>query len=125
MRLAPTRVSSDGRIMEWLQEYKEPEPHHRHVSHLWGLYPANEISADKTPELAQAARRSLEVRGDDGVGWSLAYKVALWARLHDGERAYALIRKALNPANGMEIRLHDDGRRCLSKPLRRLPAISN
>jgi len=108
-QLAPSRIGSDGRIMEWLEEYKEPEPHHRHVSHLWGLYPGNEISPEKTPKLAEAARRSLEMRGDDGVGWSLAYKVALWARLRNGERAYALIRKALNPAEGMEIRYDGGG----------------
>jgi alpha-L-fucosidase 2 len=108
-RLAPTRVGSDGRLMEWLEEYKEPEPHHRHVSHLWGLYPGNEISPGRTPELAQAARRSLEMRGDDGVGWSLAYKVALWARLRDGDRAWALVRKALNPADGLEIRYDGGG----------------
>lgn len=108
-RLAPTRIGSDGRIMEWLEEYKEPEPQHRHVSHLWGLYPGSEISPEKTPELSQAARRSLEMRGDDGVGWSLAYKVALWARLRDGDRAYALVRKALNPAEGMEIRYDGGG----------------
>ena len=108
-RLAPTRIGSDGRVMEWLEEYKEPEPKHRHVSHLWGLYPGNEISPEKTPELAQAARRSLETRGDDGVGWSLAYKAALWARLRDGERAYTLIHKALSPAAGMEIRYDGGG----------------
>jgi alpha-L-fucosidase 2 len=107
--LAPTRIGSDGRIMEWLEEYKEPEPRHRHVSHLWGLYPGNEISPESTPELAQAARRSLEMRGDDGVGWSLAYKVALWARLRDGDHAYALVRKALSPAEGMEIRYDGGG----------------
>ena len=73
-QLAPTQISSDGRIMEWLQEYAETEPQHRHVSHLWGLYPGDEISPYTTPELAEAARKSLEVRGDDGVGWSLAYK---------------------------------------------------
>ena len=71
-RLAPTQIGSDGRIMEWLEEYKEPEPHHRHVSHLWSLYPGNEISPDTTPDFAKAAGKSLEVRGDDGVGWSLA-----------------------------------------------------
>ena len=63
-RLAPTQLSSDGRIMEWLQEYAEVEPQHRHVSHLWGLYPADEISPHTTPKLAQVARKSLEVRGD-------------------------------------------------------------
>jgi alpha-L-fucosidase 2 len=108
-RLAPTRIGPDGRIMEWLEPYQEPEPHHRHVSHLWGLYPGNEISPETTPELAQAARRSLEMRGDDGVGWSLAYKVALWARLRDGEHAYSLVRKALNLTEGLEMRYDGGG----------------
>ena len=108
-RLAPTRVGSDGRIMEWLEEYKEPEPHHRHLSHLWGLYPGNEISSRTTPELARATRRSLEARGDDGVGWSLAFKVALWARLRDGDRAYSLVRRALSPATDLGIRYDSVG----------------
>jgi alpha-L-fucosidase 2 len=108
-KLAPTQIGSDGRIMEWLEEYREPEPRHRHVSHLWGLYPADEISAFGTPELARAARKSLEVRGDDGVGWSIAYKAALWARLRDGERAWGCIRKAMQPAYGMEIRYDGGG----------------
>ncbi|HWQ93413.1 MAG TPA: glycoside hydrolase family 95 protein [Clostridia bacterium] len=108
-RLAPTRIGSDGRIMEWLEEYSEPEPKHRHVSHLWGLYPGNEISPNTTPELAEAARKSLEVRGDDGVGWSLAYKIALWARLQDGNRAWALLSKALNPVTDLNIRYDGGG----------------
>jgi len=95
--------------MEWLDEYREPEPHHRHVSHLWALYPGNEISPAKTPNLAEGARRSLETRGDDGVGWSLAYKLALWARLRDGEHAYALLRKALSPVDQMEVRYDGGG----------------
>jgi alpha-L-fucosidase 2 len=61
-RLMPTSIGRDGRIMEWLQEYEEVEPHHRHVSHLYGLYPGNEISLDKTPELAEAARKTLLAR---------------------------------------------------------------
>jgi alpha-L-fucosidase 2 len=108
-RLAPTRIGSDGRVMEWPEEYAEPDLHHRHVSHLWGLYPGDEITPDRTPELAKAARKSLEMRGDDGVGWSLAYKVALWARLEDGDRAWQLMRKALNPATGLEIRYDSGG----------------
>jgi alpha-L-fucosidase 2 len=108
-RLAPTQIGSDGRIMEWLEEYAEPEPKHRHMSHLWGLYPGDEISPASTPDLAQAARKSLDARGDDGVGWSLAYKVALWARLGDGNRAYSLVRKALAPADGLEIRYDGGG----------------
>ncbi|MDR3456280.1 MAG: glycoside hydrolase family 95 protein [Verrucomicrobiae bacterium] len=108
-RLAPTRVSSDGRIMEWLQEYVETEPQHRHVSHLWGLYPGDEISPYTTPRLAQAARKSLEVRGDDGVGWSLAFKAALWARLGDGNHAWLFVRKALFPVTTQEIRYDNGG----------------
>src|SRR5258706_726998 len=108
-KLAPTQISSDGRIMEWLEEYREPELHHRHVSHLWGLYPGDEISCETTPDLAAAARKSLEVRGDDGVGWSLGLKLALWARLRDGERASALLRKALSPVTDLGIRYDAGG----------------
>jgi hypothetical protein len=108
-RLAPTQISSDGRIMEWLQEYAEPEPQHRHVSHLWGLYPGDEISLATTPALAQAARKSLEVRGDDGVGWSLAYKAALWTRLGDGNHAWRLVQNALFPVTSQEIRYDKGG----------------
>ncbi|MDB6122649.1 MAG: hypothetical protein JWQ71_1642 [Pedosphaera sp.] len=96
-RLMPTPIGSDGRIMEWPEEYTEPDPHHRHISHLWGLYPGDEISPDTTPELAKAARKTLEARGDDGVGWSLAYKAVLWARLGDGNHAWAIVRHELNP----------------------------
>ena len=108
-RLAPTRIGTNGRILEWPEEYREPDLHHRHVSHLWGLYPGDEISPDTTPDLAQAARKTLEVRGDDGVGWSLAYKAALWARLQDGDHAWRLVRQALQPASGREIRYDAGG----------------
>ena len=108
-RIAPTPIGSDGRIMEWPQEHPELDPHHRHISHLWGLYPGSEISPDVTPELARAACKTLEVRGDDGVGWSLAYKAALWARLQDGNHAWLLVRKALQPARGMDIRYDGGG----------------
>jgi alpha-L-fucosidase 2 len=108
-RLAPTQISSDGRIMEWLQEYAEPEPQHRHISHLWGLYPGDEISPYTTPKLAQAARKSLEVRGDESVGWSLAFKAALWTRLGDGNHAWLLVRKALFPVTSKEIRYDNGG----------------
>jgi alpha-L-fucosidase 2 len=96
-RLAPTRVGSDGRVLEWLEEYGEPEPTHRHVSHLWGLYPGDEITPGQTPQLADAARKSLEARGDVSTGWSLAHKMNLWARLGDGERAHKLLRLLLTP----------------------------
>ena len=96
-RLAPTRVARDGRVMEWLEEYGEPEPTHRHVSHLWGLYPGEEITPEGTPQLAAAARKTLEARGDVSTGWSLAHKMNLWARLGDGERAHKLLRLLLTP----------------------------
>lgn len=97
-RLAPNIIGPDGRLQEWLQPYKEPEPQHRHVSHLYGLYPASEISPDRTPKLAEAARKSLEARSDIGTGWSLAWKVNFWARLLDGNRAEHLLRNLLRPA---------------------------
>ncbi|HWS89681.1 MAG TPA: glycoside hydrolase family 95 protein [Pyrinomonadaceae bacterium] len=96
-RLAPSRVARDGRVMEWLEEYGEPEPTHRHVSHLWGLYPGDEITPGRTPQLADAARKTLEARGDVSTGWSLAHKMNLWARLGDGERAHKLLRLLLTP----------------------------
>jgi alpha-L-fucosidase 2 len=97
-RLAPTRIAADGRIMEWLEDYREDDPHHRHVSHLWGLYPGFEINRQTTPALAAAARKSLEARGDSGTGWGIAYKAALWARLGDGNRACRLLANLLQPA---------------------------
>jgi alpha-L-fucosidase 2 len=96
-RLAPTRAASDGRVMEWLEEYAEPEPRHRHVSHLWALYPGSEITRERTPELAEAARKTLERRGDASTGWSLAHKINLWARLGDGDRAHQLLRLLFQP----------------------------
>ncbi|MDR2764217.1 MAG: glycoside hydrolase family 95 protein [Tannerella sp.] len=96
-RLMPTTIGPDGRIMEWLEPFKESEPHHRHVSHLYGLYPASEITPDRTPDLAEAARKTLEARGDESTGWSMAWKVNFWARLRDGEHAYKLLTDLLTP----------------------------
>lgn len=96
-RLMPNRVASDGRLMEWSEEYREAEPEHRHVSHLFGLYPAAQITRSE-PELIEAARRSLEVRGDGGTGWSRAWKICFWARLGDGNRAQRLLGNLLEPA---------------------------
>jgi len=101
-RLPPTRIGSDGRVMEWLAEYEEPDPHHRHVSHLWGLYPGDEIDPRTTPELAAAARKTLNARGDGGTGWGLAFKLALWSRLGDGSRAHDILRSLLKPATGLD-----------------------
>jgi alpha-L-fucosidase 2 len=90
-RLPPYRVGRRGQLQEWSEDFEEPEPHHRHVSHLIGLHPGRSITPDETPALAAAVRRSLELRGDDSTGWSMAWKVNLWARLADGDRAHRLI----------------------------------
>ncbi len=97
-KLPPNRIGSDGRLMEWLEEYEEEDPHHRHTSHLYGLHPGNQITPEQTPELAEAARKSLERRGDGGTGWSRAWKVNFWARLHDGNHAFTLLKNLLEPA---------------------------
>lgn len=96
-KLPPNRIGSDGRLMEWLEEYEETDPRHRHVSHLYGLHPGMEITPETTPDLAQAARKSLERRGDGGTGWSRAWKINFWARLHDGNHAFLLLRNLLQP----------------------------
>jgi alpha-L-fucosidase 2 len=90
-RLPPLVITSSGRLAEWDRDYEEWEPQHRHVSHLYGLHPAAEIDPESTPELASAARRTLEVRTDVGTGWSLAWKINFWARLRDAEHAHRLI----------------------------------
>jgi alpha-L-fucosidase 2 len=91
-RLAPIRISSaTGRILEWAEDYKENDPHHRHTSHLFGLYPGTQITTLGTPELAEAARKTLVARGDDGTGWGLAWKINMWNRLQDGDHAYKLL----------------------------------
>ncbi|MDR2463405.1 MAG: glycoside hydrolase family 95 protein [Verrucomicrobiales bacterium] len=93
-RLAPVRISESGRVMEWIEDYKETHLEHRHVSHLYGLYPANMITT-ATPELFAAARKSLSVRGDAATGWSLGWKLNMWSRLRDGDRAHVLLTNLL------------------------------
>jgi alpha-L-fucosidase 2 len=95
-RLAPNRIGPDGRLQEWLEPYPEPEPTHRHTSHLYGLYPNYEITRRGTPGLAEACRKSLEVRGDTSNGWALAWRVNFWARLGDGDRAHKLLQALLH-----------------------------
>ncbi len=87
-RLAPSLVGKDGTLQEWTEDYGQLEDKHRHFSHLYGLYPGNVISAKRTPELVEPVKKVLEQRGDGGTGWSRGWKVALWARLYDGNRAY-------------------------------------
>ena len=103
-RLSPLRIGSDGRLMEWSEEFKEAEPGHRHMSHLFGLHPGRQISIRQTPELAQAARRTIDYRlahGSGHTGWSRAWIINFFARLEDGEKAYenlvALLRNSTLP----------------------------
>ncbi len=84
-------IGSDGRLMEWDQEFTEQDPHHRHVSHLYGLYPGHSITKETSPELVDAVKQSLITRGDEGTGWSLAWKVNLWACLGDAEHALKIL----------------------------------
>lgn len=99
-RLAPDRVGKAGQLQEWLEDWDEaaPEQDHRHVSHLYALYPGHQIDPDRTPELAAAAKVSLNRRGDQSTGWATAWRIALWARLRDGERAHFILRGLLGPA---------------------------
>jgi alpha-L-fucosidase 2 len=99
-RLAAPRVGSWGQLLEWLEEKEDPvldtpADTHRHVSHLFGLFPGHQISPARTPRLAAAARRTLDARGDAGTGWSMAWKMAMWARLYEGDRAYRMLRGVL------------------------------
>ena len=104
VRLPPAQVGKAGQLQEWLDDWdlEAPERQHRHVSHLYGLFPSNQITQRGTPDLFAAARKSLELRGDVGTGWSLAWKINLWARLRDGDRAYLLLQKALSPVYAKE-----------------------
>jgi alpha-L-fucosidase 2 len=98
-KLPPTRVGKHGQIMEWLEDYDEYEVHHRHISPLYGLHPAGQISRYRTPELAEAARVTLQRRGDESTGWSMAWKINFWARLGDGNHAYKLLKDLLRPVS--------------------------
>lgn len=97
-QLAPNQISpTDGGIQEWLADWKSPEPQHRHVSHLFGLHPYDEITPWDSPELLSAAKKTLELRGDGGTGWSKAWKVCFWARTGDGNHALKMLKGLLMP----------------------------
>ena len=94
-QLAPMKVGSWGQLQEWLDDVDDPKDDHRHFSHLYGLYPSNQITASRTPELFEAAKVSLQHRGDVSTGWSMGWKVCSWARFFDGNHAYKLIQDQL------------------------------
>ena len=97
-RLPPTKTGKYGQITEWLQDWDDPSNHNRHISHLYGLFPSAQITPEETPDLIKGARVTLEQRGDDATGWSLAWKINFWARMHDGDHAYKMIRMLLTPS---------------------------
>lgn len=97
--LPPDRIGHAGQLQEWLEDWdmQAPEMDHRHVSHLYALYPSRQIDPDLTPELAAAARRSLEIRGDNATGWGIGWRINLWARLRDGDHAHGVVQLLLSP----------------------------
>ena len=95
-RLLPLQIGSRGQLQEWAADLQETDPHHRHTSHLFGVYPGREITP-AAPALFAAARKSLELRGDDGTGWSLGWRINLWARFGDGNHAYIFVQHLLRP----------------------------
>jgi alpha-L-fucosidase 2 len=98
-KLIPNRVGGQGQLMEWKDDWDAgaKDLHHRHVSHLFGLYPDSQINLDDTPGLAAAVRKSLEIRGDKATGWATAWRINLWARLRDGNHAHSILRFLLGP----------------------------
>ena len=100
--IAPFRIGSKGQLLEWDGEYEEVEPEHRHASHMYALHPSRQISPTKTPALAEACRQTLRLRGDEGTGWSLGWKINIWAHLHDGDHALKLIKRQLQLVESVE-----------------------
>jgi alpha-L-fucosidase 2 len=97
-QLAPNQIGKYGQLQEWLEDKDDPTDTHRHVSHLWGVFPGTDIGGDTAAAMMRAARKSLLLRGDEGTGWSLAWKVNLWARFRDGNHALRILEKLLSPA---------------------------
>lgn len=94
-RMHPYKIGKKGNLQEWYYDWEDVDPQHRHQSHLFGLFPGNQITPDKTPALADACRRTLEIKGDETTGWSKGWRINLWARLYDGNHAYKMYRELL------------------------------
>ena len=107
-KIAPNQIGQYGQLQEWLEDKDDPENKHRHVSHLWGLHPGNEIHPLTTPELAEACKVTLSQRGDGGTGWSRAWKINFWARLLDGDHSFLILKNLMVPSVNSETG-HDDG----------------
>jgi alpha-L-fucosidase 2 len=108
-RLAPMHVGQYGQLQEWLDDIDDPKDNHRHISHLYGLFPSNQISPYRTPELYSAAKTTLVHRGDVSTGWSMGWKVNWWARLLEGDHAYKLIQSQLSPVSTTGTRYEGGG----------------
>ena len=98
-QIAPNQVGQYGQLQEWMEDKDDPKNQHRHVSHLWGVYPGSEITPYGTPDLFKAARQSLIFRGDAATGWSMGWKINLWARFLDGDHAYKILQNLITPAS--------------------------
>ncbi|MEY3432843.1 MAG: hypothetical protein RL131_779, partial [Bacteroidota bacterium] len=109
--LHPYTIGKKGNLQEWYYDWEDNDPKHRHISHLFGLYPGTSITLSKNPQLVDAVKRSLELRTNNGTGWSIAWKINLWARLQNGERAYDAIKKILTyyPADNNEVKMAGGG----------------
>lgn len=108
-RLPPMQIGKYHQLQEWLQDWDDPHDKHRHISHLYGLYPSNQISPLHTPELFSAARVTMEQRGDPSTGWSMNWKINIWARLLDGDRAFKLMRDQIKPAMTLDGSVNESG----------------
>ncbi|MDR3297722.1 MAG: glycoside hydrolase family 95 protein [Prevotellaceae bacterium] len=108
-QLPPMQIGQHSQLQEWLHDWDDPDDKHRHVSHLWGLFPGCQISPYRTPQLFEAAKQSLVYRGDVSTGWSMGWKVCLWARLLDGNHAAKLIADQLSPARPISARKESGG----------------
>ena len=108
-KLLPLRIGRLWQLQEWKEDLDDPENKHRHLSHLFALYPGKQISTIKTPELAEAARKSLVARGNEGTGWSIGWKINFWARLHNSFNAYTMLRRALKLTGDKSVNMSDGG----------------
>jgi alpha-L-fucosidase 2 len=108
-RLAPMQIGQHGQLQEWLDDIDDPKDDHRHISHLYGLFPSNQISPYRTPQLYSAAKTTLMHRGDVSTGWSMGWKVNWWARMLDGNHAYKLIQNQLSPVSTVGTRYEGGG----------------
>ena len=111
MQLHPYTVGRKGNLQEWYYDWEDADPKHRHISHLFGVYPGSSITMNTSPDLTKAVKRSLELRTNNGTGWSIAWKIGLWARLRDSQMAYDAIKKIMTyyPADQNETRMSGGG----------------